>query len=440
MIKPDDAQASILVAVSGGPDSVALFWALRELSGHLGFSLAAAHLDHGLRGIEGAGDRAFVEELARAASVHCVTDRANLTTAKGNMEAAARRERYHFLYRAARLAGCNRVATGHTLDDQAETVMMRIIAGAGSQGLAGIAPVRGSLIRPLLECSRRDVWHFLRSTKSQWRRDRTNYDLGFARNRLRHLVLPFLAGTFNRHLNQGLARLAELARCDNELLEKICQEAERAVLGESMSLQVAKLLELPLSLQRRIIRRWLASHGAKRPSADQVEQVRVIATESGPARTACLGGVTVTCELGILSAGGTHEASRAGRYSYTAGFGSEIRLSEARMIGSISVPQELSKAPEPSNEVCVADAALLPPLLTIRNRRAGDRIFPLGMSGSKELKEVYRQARIPRHKRSVLPLVLAGGEILWIPGVARSRFALVSASTRRVVVGRVRRE
>jgi len=435
--RPDASR--VLVAVSGGPDSVALFFALRELSRDLGFTVAVAHLDHGLRKQESADDRSFVEKMAREAGVHCISHEVPITVGSENWEAKARRARYAFLRWAAGVLGCDRIATGHTLDDQAETVLMRIVAGTGPGGLVAIRPVNGCLIRPLIDCTRQDVWRFLREDCHEFRHDLTNYDLCRARNRARHLVLPLLEGMFNKNVRLSLARLAELAAAEDQFLDELAARASESVRDADNRLAVGPLLALPAALRRRVVRRWLASLGARRPTAAQSERVLELAARGGPAGSVSLGGVRVTYELGFLGKSDSEEGLlEQVPYSYSLSPGSEVEVKEAGVAISLSRRMKVSEAPSPGLEVCVADASLLPSSLSVRNRRRGDRLYPIGMEGSKELKEVLREARVPRARRGVLPIVCAREEILWIPGVARSRVALVNAATEWVVVARVR--
>ncbi len=401
--------------------------------------MAVAHLDHGLRRQESADDRLFVEKMAREAGVHCISHQVEITGGFENWEAKARRARYTFLRWAAGALGCDRIATGHTLDDQAETVLMRIVAGTGPGGLVAIRPVNGCLIRPLIGCTRQDVWRFLRDEGHDFRHDYTNYDLCRVRSRVRHLILPLLEGMFNENAKLSLARVAELAATEHEFLDELAARASESVRDADNRLAVGPLLALPAALRRRVVRRWLASLGARRPTAAQSERVLELAARGGPAASVSLGRVRVTYELGFLAKSASEDgALEEAPYSYSLSPGCEVEIREAGVVISLSGRMKVGEAPSPGLEVCVADASLLPPSLSVRNRRRGDRLYPIGMEGSKELKEVFREARVPRARRGVAPIVCAREEILWIPGVARSRVALVSSATEWVVVARVR--
>ncbi|PYM07965.1 MAG: tRNA lysidine(34) synthetase TilS [Candidatus Rokuibacteriota bacterium] len=201
---------AVLVAVSGGADSVALLYALQALGAELRLTLSVVHLDHGLRA-ESADDGAFVEALARARSLPVSVERITVAPG-GSLEARAREARYAALRRHAARVGAERVALGHTADDQAETVLMRLIEGAGPRGLRGIPPVRGIFIRPLIETRRAEIVDALQRAGLAWREDPSNRDPKLLRNRIRHELLPQLAASYNPAIVAALNRAAALTR------------------------------------------------------------------------------------------------------------------------------------------------------------------------------------------------------------------------------------
>ncbi|MBI3629760.1 MAG: tRNA lysidine(34) synthetase TilS, partial [Candidatus Rokubacteria bacterium] len=237
---------AVLVAVSGGADSVALLHVLAALAAELSLRLTVVHLDHGLRP-DSAADAAFVESLARARGLPVVVDRIAVPPG-GSLEARAREARYAALRRHAARLGADRVALGHTADDQAETVLMRLLEGAGPRGLAGIPPVRGRYIRPLIETRRAGIVETLTAAGLTWREDPSNRDPKFLRNRIRHELLPLLASTYNPAIVPALARAAALTR---ELLAQVSAVAERelaaapTLTGEEIVLVRSRLAALP---------------------------------------------------------------------------------------------------------------------------------------------------------------------------------------------------
>jgi tRNA(Ile)-lysidine synthase len=275
----------VLVAVSGGADSTALLLGLEELQrlGLLGVEMTAAHLDHGLRGELGAGDARWVESVARAYGFECVVGRAAVSErareARDNLEQAARRARYEFLASAARGCGARAVHAAHTLDDQAETVLLRLLRGSGADGLGGMAPERALgaggeiyLRRPLLTWARRaDTEGYCRERGVEYRSDEMNDDERFARVRVRNSLLPLLS-TFNPRAAEALARTAALLREDSAaldgfataLLEEARAESGTGSLEETTGaarvwpLKVEALVRAAPALRRRALRLWLA--------------------------------------------------------------------------------------------------------------------------------------------------------------------------------------
>jgi tRNA(Ile)-lysidine synthase len=270
----DDVGPGVVAAVSGGPDSVALLRALiAARPAAAPFPVVVAHLNHRLRGAESDGDEAFVAELCAgltAAGVPALPlarsrlDVAALARAEGaNLEAAARRARYAWLAETARAAGARWVATGHTADDQAETVLHRLLRGAGLQGLRGIAPRRAlapdvGLVRPLLRSTRAEVLAFLQAAGQSFRTDSTNSDLKRMRNRIRHELLPHLAANYNPAAAAVLARLAaqadEAFRDEEAAAAALLVEAELPRAGALLVFDLARLAAAPRRLVRAALR------------------------------------------------------------------------------------------------------------------------------------------------------------------------------------------
>lgn len=272
-----------LVAVSGGADSTALLLALEELQHNrlLGVDLTAAHLDHGLRGEAAAADARWVEGLARDLGIECVSGRASVSetarTAGDNLEQAARRARYGFLAEAARACGARAVLAAHTLDDQAETVMLRLLRGSGAEGLGGMAPERvlevgGEIYlrRPLLNWARRaETENYCRERGVEFRTDAMNRDERFARVRVRRKLLPLLE-TFNPRAAETLARTAALLREESAALDELAAalleearaeavtDAEEGTAACAFPLKVGALMSAAPALKRRALRLWLS--------------------------------------------------------------------------------------------------------------------------------------------------------------------------------------
>ncbi|HVF68381.1 MAG TPA: tRNA lysidine(34) synthetase TilS [Pyrinomonadaceae bacterium] len=322
----------LVVAVSGGADSTALLLALEELKGAglLGVELTAAHLDHGLRGESAERDARFAESLARERGFEFVSARADVgaraSESGDNLEQAARRARYEFLAEAARRVEASAVLTGHTLDDQAETVLLRLLRGSGSEGLGGMRPERSleeggrvSLRRPLLEWARRaDTEGYCRARGVEFRADEMNEDERFARVRVRRRLLPLLE-TFNPRAAETLARAAGILREESSALEefaaRLLEDARAESVGQSnpsdaaqaseaWPLRVEVLNGAPAALRRRALRLWVARGrgGLRRISLANVSAVeRLLKGERGGRVAELPGGASVERRKGLLT-------------------------------------------------------------------------------------------------------------------------------------------
>lgn len=407
----------LVIAFSGGPDSAALLLAASRLQG---WPVVAAHLDHGLD--PGSAGRAA--EAARTAGrlgVPFVAGRrevASLRLPGESPEAAARRIRYAFLDEVRRAHGARWVATAHHRDDQAETVLLRLLFGSGLEGLAGIRPVQGTVVRPFLDLPRAALRAAVEGAGLAVVEDPTNFDLRVPRNRVRHGVLPSLepmqslSALLSRLASRTRGAMATLDRRLGEILQLEALEDGVAASREAVERLPAELMPFALAaLHRRA--------GAPYPagSAARAELVRQLAGPAG--RLGCDGGDGWRWE----SAGERLTLRRAAPeekpvFSYTLEIPGELPIPELGVrIGLCRRPVEpwmFRGSPH-----CAALALPLAPgdRVTVRNRRPGDRLHPLGAAGSRRLKEVLIDRRMPRHERDRLPLLCVGGRIAWVPGV-----------------------
>jgi tRNA(Ile)-lysidine synthase len=281
---------SVLAAVSGGGDSVALLHLLRRFAPRRQVSLTVAHLDHGLRR-DSRADRRFVERLAAELTLPCTAERREvplLKRAKESPEEAARRVRRAFLLEARKQCGAALIVTGHTLDDQAETILMRLVRGAGSTALTGMAESGpGPFVRPLLEIERAELRAYLRRRRFAYREDPTNRDLRFDRNRLRRLVLPLLAETLNPRAARHLVKSARLMREDSLLLDRLAEQALSELSSVDRSgrlvLDCPALAGADPPVARRVARLALGRAGAdgRRVAARHVEALLDLARGAG---------------------------------------------------------------------------------------------------------------------------------------------------------------
>ncbi|HEV8585813.1 MAG TPA: tRNA lysidine(34) synthetase TilS [Methylomirabilota bacterium] len=421
---------TVLVSVSGGADSVALLHVLKTLAPPLALTLHVLHVDHGLRP-DSARDGEFVRALGARLGVPVEVVRVQVGT--GSVEAAARAARHAALEAAADRAGATRIALGHTADDQAETLLMRLLEGTGVRGLAGIPAVRGRLIRPLLESRHRATVAMLAAAGLEWLEDPSNRDPRFFRNRVRHTLLPRLAEDTGGDLVARLGRLARGARETIDAIDRVAAlERERLARPEdgALVLSRAALAALPRPVAAEVLRGAAALLGSRAPlRAWGHRGLRRVLAEPPPRRPFRLGGVLVEVSGDRVRVGGALPATLPQRELAVPG---RVELPEiGRALEAVVLPAAGYATPRARDRVAF-DAADLPERLVVRARRRGDRFRPFG-GGDRRLKAFLIDAKVPRWDRDRLPLVDAGRDILWVAGVRRGAAAPVTARTGTVV-------
>jgi tRNA(Ile)-lysidine synthase len=439
---------TVLVALSGGADSVALTDVLAALAVSLSLRLHAVHVHHGLRGADADRDADFSRALAAQLGLPFHLERVALPapgergSAWEGLEGEARRVRHAALVARATALGAGRIATGHTADDQAETVLMRLLQGAGPRGLGGIAPVRGAYVRPLLECRRAAIEAHLAARGLTWVEDATNRDPAFLRNRIRHDLLPFLAARWDADVVAALGRGAAVARALVDDLERVAETAlDRLADGDAAALviDVPALRALPGDLAAEVLRRAALRMSPRGPAlrAAAERALRRVLAEPAPRRPVRLGRVRIERSGRRLRVGGPHAPAPVADRAWDVP--GRLALPE---IGRALEARELAAAPgyrPPRDPAVVAfDADHLPARLAVRARRAGDRFTPFGGPGVRRLKSFLIDAGVPRWERARVPLLEAGGEIVWVVGLRRGGAAPVTADTRRILEVTVR--
>ena len=406
----------VAVAVSGGADSVALLRVLLELRPELGVVLAVAHFNHGLRGEQSAADQAFVAELAREHELEFFAGhgevREHAAIRKLSLEAAGRKLRYQWLVKLSREQRFDAIATAHTQDDQAETVLLKLLRGAGTRGLAGIYPILAEprIIRPLLCISRAEVEAYLASLGQSWREDESNLDRRFLRNRVRHELMPLLEGQFNPNIRQVLSDLAELSRAEEEYWDEAVERHLSARAG-SQELSLAGFAQVPLALQRRVLKRFAESRG---PALDfaHVEMLRRCA--SSEVRKAELpGGRLAVNTQGFLKLCAPQPQSPRD-YRYVLPVPGEVEIAELGLtLRAVIVPEAFARELPPG---ALLNRDLIGPELTVRNWQPGDRFHPAHHRSEEKLKRLFADERIPAEQRATLPLALHDDDIVWAQG------------------------
>ena len=443
----------LLVAVSGGPDSVALLHLLSSLREDLRLRLEVAHLQHGIRGREAREDARFVAELAAKLGLPLHLKEVDLprirsAAGKGNLEALARAERYRFFAAVARERKLVKIATAHTRDDQAETVLMWLLRGSGLKGLGGmplVHPLDGNVepgrrlmvVRPLLCVSRAEIEAYLKQNDLSFRLDRSNQDLSFLRNWIRLKLIPQLKEKIDRSLPARLAQLAKLIREEDDLMDGLA----RAALDEMRTpegINRGSLLRHSKAMQRRSLRLWIeATRGHLRGLDFQHVEALLGLIADGPpqGRLSIPGGWQLVKEYETLK---LDKQSRKKRqqcacYSYDLQIGEDLPIHEAGLtIQAREISPPFARLPDNFMEV-VFDSASLAADLTLRNFRHGDRFQPLGMSGHKKVKELFIEKKVPLAVRASLPLLVLRDEVIWIPGFGRSEHGKVTPATRAIL-------
>jgi tRNA(Ile)-lysidine synthase len=403
-----------VVALSGGPDSVALADALTTAGREMGFSVVLAHLDHQLRP-ESADDARFCvalgERLGVPVRVGTADVKARAARDHAGLEDAARSERYEFLDTVREAVGARFIAVGHTADDQAETFLLRLLRGAGADGLGAMRPRRGAILRPLLTLTRKDVLDHLAARGLACCYDATNHDVQLMRNRVRHELLPYLESRFNPEIRRTLVRSAELLAEDAAALEARIDEHVASHLrrdGAACVLPLSVLRGASPSEARRMLRRLIDEVGGLRGiTAQHVDAVRALVDKpDASGHRICLPGrrnaLVSFDHLRI------EPAAVAAVYAFPLSIPGRVELP-----GGLAVSARPDDGP-PRAEGDTAVIAAPAEALIVRTRRPGDRV----VTGAREmsLKRFLMQQRVPSTERGAMPLVAAGDQVLWVPG------------------------
>ena len=384
LIHPGD---SIICAVSGGADSMALLWAMYLLKDEWQLELSAAHFNHHLRGAESDRDEAFVREFCEGYGIPLHVGSGNVVTGPKGLEAAARDARYAFL---RSLPG--KIATAHTADDNAETVLMHLVRGTGLKGLGGIMPVNGNVIRPMLNITRQDVEDFLAEYCVSYITDSSNETDDFLRNRLRHQVMPLLKEE-NPKLAENLSAMAQRLRLDEQALAALA----------SPDATVTALREMMPAIRARALERFLKASGVQEPEAQHIALAEALVFSGNPSAKASFpGGITIGRRydrLEVINAPSELEETI-------------LRSNESVTLGGYTITCR-----EASEIICTTDAFTVSPrgTIRIRSRQSGDALRLKG--GTKSLKKLFIDRKIPAVQRSQIPVIADEAGVLAVCGI-----------------------
>jgi tRNA(Ile)-lysidine synthase len=422
----------LAAAVSGGADSVALLCLLLELRSDLGIVLSVAHVNHKLRGEESDADERFVAQLAQqhALELHvreAPPDGKQRSGTGSGVEAVARELRYLFFRQLACDGRASKIATAHTLDDQAETVLLRIFRGTGIRGLSGIHPrivfaeeshALGEILRPLLGFRRAALQEFLRQRDQNWREDSSNQNVAFLRNRVRHRLLPLIAEEFGEAAIEHMSELAEIARAEDEHWERGHSEIASQAPSATPSLAVKPLLALPLAAQRRLMRGWLETNA---PDASisfcLIEEALELGRGASGRKLELSAGWLLRLGRNELLLELASQSAAPADYEYVLAIPGSVDVPEL----SASVEAQLEDTedvPEKERDQLL-DPEQIPKQILIRNWRAGDRYWPAHTAAPKKVKELLSDRHATGAERKMWPVAVAeSGELIWMRGFA----------------------
>lgn len=391
----------VLVAFSGGADSVCLLYSLKALEEKLGFKTFAAHLNHNLRGEEADYDEEFSKEFCKKIGVECVTLKSDVKEyAKKHSiseELAGRELRYSFFFDVMREKNINKLATGHHRDDQAETVLMHLIRGSGIDGLSGIRHKRENTIRPLLDVTKQEILDFCETESLEFCTDLTNFEADYNRNKIRLELLPKIR-EFNPSVSKTLANTSKILADEADFLEQIAND-EKNRITDNNSCKISELLSVHPAIRRRVVRKMIEELKSTKKdiSADYTEKILAMAESNTTGKSINLGG-------GIV-ARLQYDRLVIEKDEQNKSFSYEILQDTAFKIPENGVNIKVAKC-ENGDFVFPENASF-----SVRTRENGDRIYPLGMDGSKKLKDFFIDGKISRPEREKAVLVLCDNEI-----------------------------
>jgi tRNA(Ile)-lysidine synthase len=455
---------SVLTGVSGGPDSVALLHILVHLAPEWELTIGIAHLNHSLRGAESDRDADFVAELAASLNLPCYSEAIHIRNdpafRKLSLEAAARQVRYDFFDRISRRNGYHKIAIGHHRDDNAELMLMFLFRGSGPLGFSGIPPVReGKFVRPLISIGRNELVAFLDENEITYQVDKSNRDMRFLRNRIRHETIPYIQACCNPGIIETLNRFSEIVRSEdewmNEIIQPICDKLLVSAGQHQLELAISALTALPEAVMRRVIRTAIVriKGNLLRISFSHIEAVRELAErQQYPALLMLPDGIRIQRNKNLLTFCQMEDALRSSRreirraplsffYSVSGPVAAAaVTISEtgAQLIFS-EIPIRSGRMEELSEKIALLDLDKLEFPLILRNIRPGDRFSPLGVAGTQKIQKYFIDHKIDRTERQQCPVLLSGNEIVWLAGHRISNRFKITPSTRRVLRIEIRR-
>jgi tRNA(Ile)-lysidine synthase len=438
----------IVVAVSGGPDSMALLACLNVLADEYGIRLCIAHLNHGIRQEHADRDEQFVQQISQSMGIPFQSKKIHIPSLKRktgkSLEEIGREERYRFLIDVAHQCGAQKIALGHHLQDQTETILMNFLRGSGSEGLKGMLPFRdGLLIRPLLSIKKNKILQYLEEQKTPYIIDKSNENVVYLRNRLRHELLPELKRQYNPNLDETLGRMSEIMRLENDYMEKATIQAVQnlgiKLPSENIEINKTEFMNHHPAMQNRIIKKILQS---MTPSGlgigyPHIKAVMHLAKGSKPGSEAIL-----PCNIHVAREYEWIKFTRIDKKSppLTDKIFYPVTIPDVIYVQELNVSLSFQFVDRPKSAILLMahnpvymDFENISPPLTVRTIRPGDRIQPSGMTGTKKLKSYFIDQKIPKNTRGKI-LVLADCEsVIWISGMRLSERVAVKEKSKKIL-------
>jgi len=459
MLQEED---NVLVGVSGGPDSIALLHVLSKISPKFSFRLGIAHLNHGIRGKDSDKDAAFVLSFAKHLNIPCYIEAADVQRYRRNhklsLEQAARRVRYDFFHRLSKIYQFNKIALGHHLDDNTEMILMALFRGSGPLGLSGIPPIRDNkIVRPLIRLTKSEIKEYLNASQLKFVIDRTNQDIRYLRNRIRHQLIPLLKDQYNPKISESLNRLAGIIRSEENWVKQFINPLYGSSVLKSgdmeLTLFIPHLKCNHPAAKRRIVRMAIerVKGNLKRITFNHVDMI-IRLMESGPGwgRLDLPDRILVRRNADRMVFSKENRSLRMIKTGFLPiephDFSYEVVKPETVNVLEINAAVSFSEIDiKKIQDICFAgqrvaffDIKKVKYPLILRNFRRGDRFSPLGMTGTQTVKKFLMNRKMPRDERYNCPVLMDKEKILWVVGHRIDESVKVTSSTQKVLKAEIR--
>lgn len=449
MISPGD---KIVVGVSGGPDSICLLHVLNEISSELHITIVAVHINHCLRGKDADEDEVYVKEFCKKINVKFYSKKVDINKLSEKMniscETAGREARYDFFKQVMEITQANKIAIAHNANDVAETILMRIMRGTGLEGLIGIKPIRDNIyIRPLINIKREEIENYCKENNLEPRIDKTNLQNIYARNKIRLDLIPYICNNFNNDIVGVLNRMSGNVAVDNDFLMKISHEKyekycdnrkEKVIISREAFSEHEAILS-------RIIRESLCYINGNLNDFEKIHIIQIIKLQKQSTGKK----IILPNDVMVINNYGCIEIKKSKEYN-DHNMNKIFNISEGRNIipaMNLKITTNIIESKnfkfsliEKNDYIKYFDCDKIKNNINIRYRRDGDRFSPLGMNGSKKLKDIFIDMKIPKEERSKIPLLCFGQNIAWIVGYRISEKFKIDLNTKKIMEINIERE